>query len=143
MQQCQFGLQATLETLANRAVSIGLVKPKETAYKSILAAGMVAGGPDVWDNVQGNDMLAQLKELKRLIKNKAVGQDCCACPCNICVIKVSSSYRVPSIMSIAKIDLYSSITLLVGKVNPCDWLETSCSRDIFSSRCMQRRSCSR
>ena len=53
MQQCQLGLQATLETLANRAVSIGLVKPKEAAYKSILAAGIVAGGPDVSDNVQG------------------------------------------------------------------------------------------
>lgn len=102
MQQCQLGLQATLEAVSNRAISIGLVKPKETAYKSILAAGIVAGGPDVWDNVQGNDMLAQLKELKRMLKNKAVGQDCGACRCNACVVKLRSNYRVPSTMSIYK-----------------------------------------
>ena len=108
--QCQLGLQATLEAVSNHAISIGLVKPKETAYKSILAAGIVAGGPEVWDNVQGNDMLSQLKELKRLLKNKAVGQDCGACRFNTCVVKLSSNYRVPS----TKIGLCSSIGSQIG-----------------------------
>lgn len=64
----QLGSQSALQTLASRAISIGLVRPAEQAFRKLLGAAIVAGMPA--DALSEREIHSLMQELKKMIRNR-------------------------------------------------------------------------